>query len=157
MKNQFSISKAVIAGINGTIAMTLFMFMGNLMGIQMNVPKMLASMFGGNLIIGWAMHFMIGIVLTIGYGLIFYDRIKINKSWLRGAVYAVIPWLMAQLLVMPMMSAMNGMGFSTGLFSGSALMATASLMAHLVFGIVIGLVYSPVKSAIPNLSQVKNF
>lgn len=52
MNDKFSISKALLAGINGTIVMTLFMFMGNFMGIQMNVPQMLASMFGGNLFIG---------------------------------------------------------------------------------------------------------
>lgn len=153
MKNQFSISKAVIAGVNGTIAMTLFMFMGNLMGIQMNVPKMLASFFGGNLIIGWGMHFMIGTILAVSYGLFFYDKIKISKPWLRGAVYGVIPWLLAQLLVMPMMTSMNGMGFSAGLFSGSAIMAAASLMAHLLFGAVVGLIYSPARSVVPNISR----
>lgn len=153
MKNQFSISKAVLAGVNGTIAMTLFMFMGNLMGIQMNVPRMLASFFGGNLVIGWAMHFTIGTILAVGYGLIFYDIIKIDKPWLRGAVYGIIPWLMAQVLVMPMMTIMNGMGFSTGLFSGSALMATASLMAHLLFGAVVGLIYSPARSVVPDISR----
>ena len=151
MKNQFSISKAVLAGINGTIVMTLFMFMGNFMGIQMNVPKMLASMFGGNLIIGWGMHFMIGTILAISYGFIMYNKIQIAKPWLRGAIFGIIPWLMAQLVVMPMMSMMNGMGFSAGLFSGSAMMATASLMAHLVFGAVVGLIYSPAKITVPNI------
>ena len=154
MNNQFSISKALLAGINGTIVMTLFMFMGNLMGIQMNVPKMLASMFGGNLIIGWGMHFMIGIILAISYGFVLYDRISISKPWLRGAVFGIIPWLMAQVVVMPMMSMMNGMEFTGGLFSGSALMAIASLMAHLVFGVVVGFLYSPAKSAVPNVSHV---
>lgn len=154
MNDQFSISKALLAGINGTIVMTLFMFMGNFMGIQMNVPQMLASMFGGNLIIGWGMHFMIGIILAISYGFVFYDRINITKQWLRGAVFGIIPWLMAQVVVMPMMSMMNDMGFAGGLFSGSVLMATASLMAHLVFGVVLGFLYSPAKSAVPNFSHV---
>ncbi len=133
--------------------MTLFMFMGNLMGIQMNVPKMLASMFGGNLVIGWIMHFMIGIILAIGYGLLFYDKIKVSKYWLRGVIYGIVPWLMAQLLVMPMMTSMNGMGFSAGLFSGSAIMATASLMAHFIFGAIVGLIYSPAKSVVPTISH----
>jgi len=70
-------------------------------------------MLGGNIIIGWTMHFMIGTTLAASYGFLLHDRININKSWLRGAVFGIIPWLMAQLIVMPMMSQMNGMGFST--------------------------------------------
>lgn len=154
MNNQFSISKALLAGINGTIVTTLFMFISNFMGIQMNVPQMLASIFGGNLIIGWGIHFMIGIILAISYGFVLYDRISISKPWLRGAVFGIIPWLMAQVVVMPMMSMLNGMEFTGGLFSGSALVAAASLMAHLVFGVVVGFLYSPAKSAVPNVSHV---
>lgn len=153
MKNQFSISKAIIAGINGTIVMTLFMFMGNFMGINMNVPKMLASMLGGIIILGWVMHFMIGVTLAIGYGLLLNNRINISKSWLRGAVFGIIPWLMAQLLVMPMMSIINGMEFSSGLFSGSFVMAAASLMAHLVFGAVVGFLYNPEKKEVLNINH----
>ena len=143
MNNQFNLSKAITAGVLGTIAMTLFMYMGNFMGIQMNVPKMLGSIFGGSIIIGWVMHFMIGSSLAVGYGLILYDQIRIDKLWLRGAIFGLVPWLMAQLLVMPMMSMMNGMAFTSGLFSGSFVMSFASLMAHFVFGAVVGLSYTP--------------
>lgn len=140
MNKQASLSKAIIAGTIGTIAMTLFMKMGNLMGLQMNVPQMLASMFGGNLIIGWIMHFMIGTVQGIGYEFFFVARIPISNTAMRGAVYGILPWLMAQVVVMPMMMLMNGMSYFDGFFSGSIMLASASLMAHLVFGLVLGLV-----------------
>ena len=143
MNNQFNLPKAIIAGVLGTIAMTLFMYMGNFMGLQMNVPKMLGSMFGGSILIGWIMHFMIGSTLAVGYGLILNNQIRIDKLWLRGAIFGLVPWLMAQILVMPMMSMMNGMTFTSGLFSGSFVMSFASLMAHLVFGAVVGLSYTP--------------
>jgi hypothetical protein len=48
---------------------------------------------------------------------------------------------MAQVIVMPMMSMMNGMPFSSGLFSGSAIMAMASLVGHLIYGAVVGSIY----------------
>ena len=38
---------------------------------------------------------------------------------------------------------MNGMSFSSGLFSGSIIMALASLVGHLVYGAVLGLIYKP--------------
>ena len=108
MNRNANLSKAIIAGIAGTIGMTAFMMMGNLMGIQMNVPKMLASMFGGNLIIDWSMHFMIGIILALGYEYFFTNLINTNNPLFRGAVYGLIPWFAAQVMVMPMMKMMNG-------------------------------------------------
>ncbi len=143
MKNVFSLSKAVSAGIAGTVTMTIFMFMGKFMGINMNVPKMLSSMFGGNLAIGWIMHFMIGIFLAVSFGLIFYNVISAENRIVKGMLFGIIPWFMAQMIVMPMMSVMQGMNFSDGLFSGSLKLAFASLIAHFVYGAVVGAIYKP--------------
>lgn len=140
MNKNAHLSKAILAGIIGTIGMTLFMVMGNVMGIQMNVPKMLASMFGGNMMIGWGMHFMVGTILAISYEYFFIKTIKINNPIFRGAVYGILPWFAAQVLVMPMMSIINGMSYLHGFFSGSLLLASASLMAHLVYGLVVGFI-----------------
>ena len=41
------------------------------------------------------------------------------------------------------MKIMNGMSYFDGFFSGSILMASASLMAHLVFGLVVGFIDRP--------------
>ena len=143
MKTQFSLTKAIMAGIAGTIIMTLFTYMGTVMNLKMDIPAMLSTMFGGNLMIGWIMHFMIGIVLAVNYGLIFYSKLNINPTWLRGAIFGIAPWLMAQVFVMPMMEMMNGMSFSSGLFSGSVMMAMGSFVGHLIYGAVIGVVYKP--------------
>lgn len=107
MNKNAQVSKAILAGKVGTIGMTAFMMMGNLMGIQMNVPKMLASLFGGNLLIGWVMHFMVGTLLAIGYEYFFIKNIKFINPIIRGAVYGILPWFAAQVMVMPMMSIMK--------------------------------------------------
>jgi len=52
MKSQFSVTRAVVAGISGTIVMTLFTYIGALMNIKMDIPAMLSTMLGGNLLIG---------------------------------------------------------------------------------------------------------
>lgn len=143
MNSQFSLTKAVVAGISATVVMTLFTYLGGMMSVEMNIPEMLGSLFGGSNIIGWVMHFMIGIVLAVNYGMFFYSRIKVNPLWLRGALFGFLPWLMAQIMVMPMMSLMNNMPFSAGLFSGSVMMAMASMVGHLVFGAVLGGIYNP--------------
>ena len=143
MKHQFSFSRAIIAGLAGTVMMTLFTYMGQFMNIKMDIPAMLSTMFGGNLVLGWIMHFMIGIILGVSYGALFYSKFNISPTWLRGAIFAIIPWLMAQIVVMPMMNIMNGMTYSSGFFSGSIMMAMASLMGHFVFGAVAGFIYNP--------------
>lgn len=143
MKNS-TIVKSIIAGVLGTLAMTVFAAMAPLMGMpEMNVPKMLSGTMGLPVFFGWAAHFMVGIILAISYALIFYNWFK-GSGVVRGMKFSLIPWLMAQIIVMPMMAMMNGMSFSAGIFSGSLLMALGSLLGHLIYGIVLGLTYRQV-------------
>ncbi len=125
-----SLGKAIVAGLTATAAMTLLMVMAPKIGMpKMDIGAMLASKMGGVPALGWAAHFMIGIVLALVYALAFQRRLP-GAGFVRGAVFALVPWLVAQLVVMPMM----GMG----LFSGSVAMAGGSLMGHLVYGTVLG-------------------
>ena len=130
------IGRAATAGIVGTVAMTVVgVWIAPLMGMpRMNPAEMLAGAMGGNAALGWAGHFMIGIVLAVGYAVVAASLP--GAPALRGALYGVAPWLLAQIVVMPMM----GMP----LFSGSAVMATGSLVGHLVYGAVVGGIYGSV-------------
>lgn len=96
------------------VVMTLFTLMQGMMGIKMSIPEMISGMLGGNIIIGWIMHFIIGIVLAVNYGAIFYSKIKIQPIWICRAFFGLLPWLMAQTLVIPMMTVINGIPFSYG-------------------------------------------
>lgn len=131
MKTKWT--RAAVAGIAATSVMTFVgVRVAPLMGIpRMNPAEMLAGPMGGSLILGWAGHFMVGTILALIYVLA-APRL-LGPPWLRGALYSLAPWLMAQLLVMPMM----GMP----VFSGSAVMATGSLVGHLVYGGVLGAIY----------------
>ncbi len=122
--------RIVLGGFIGTAAMTMVGLWGApLMGLApMNPAEMLAGAMGGMLAVGWMAHFMIGMVLAIGYAMIATHLP--GPAVARGALYAVAPWLIAQLLVMPMM----GMP----VFSGSLMLAMGSLLGHLVYGAVIG-------------------
>jgi len=142
MKTNFSIKSAVISGVIATAAMTMFTFLAPLMGIKMDIPAMLASTMGAPVIVGWAAHFMIGVALAISYGAIFLSTTKQSAGIKSGAIFSVLPWAMAQLIVMPMMSLMSGSSYAARLFSGSIIVAMASLMGHLLFGVVLGKLYS---------------
>lgn len=130
---NLNLGRAVLAGLVGTVVMTMLMLLAPRMGMPpMNIGAMLGSVMGGNVVLGWMGHFMIGTVLAVSYAAVFAARIPGAPAF-RGAIFSLLPWLMAQLVVMPMM----GMG----LFSGSMLAAGGSLMGHLVYGAVAGQIY----------------
>lgn len=133
---NIQIGRAILAGITGTAVMTAVgLWVAPLMGMPpMNPAEMLAGAMGGSLLLGWIGHFMIGTILAIGYALV--APWLAGPPALRGALYGIAPFLLAQIVVMPMM----GMP----VFSGSAVMATGSLIGHLVYGGVVGGVYGPV-------------
>lgn len=139
MFQKTNVGRAILAGLAGTAAMTMLMLAAPMMGMPpMNIGEMLGSMMGGVVALGWAAHLMIGVVLAVVYAAVFARRLP-GPGPVRGALYGVAPWLMAQLVVMPMMGA--------GLFSGSAMVAAGSLMGHLVYGAVLGAVYGHAAAA----------
>lgn len=137
------LAAAVLAGLGGTGALTIVAMAGPLIGLPpANVPAMLSGFMGSALgpalsapVLGWAAHFMIGIAFALIYAGLFAGRLP-GPAILRGAVFGVIPWLAAQLLVMPVMGA--------GVFalaSGSLVMAANSLLGHVIYGAALGGIY----------------
>jgi uncharacterized membrane protein YagU involved in acid resistance len=124
----------------------MFTLMAPLMGFEMNIPAMLSGTMGTPIIVGWLAHFMIGTILAISYGAIYLPFTKHIAGIKSGAIFSIIPWLMAQIIVMPMMTIMNGGSDGAGFFSGSIILAVASLMGHLLYGIVLGFIYKPMLS-----------
>jgi len=133
---QANSTRVISAGLLGTLVMTAVgVFVAPMMGMPaMNPAEMLAGAMGGMALAGWAAHLMIGVVLAFIYAVVALPRIP-GPFAVRGALFALAPWLMAQLVVMPMM----GMG----LFSGDMTMAMGSLVGHLVYGAVLGAVAGP--------------
>jgi uncharacterized membrane protein YagU involved in acid resistance len=126
-------TRAVVGGLVATAVMTVLMVMAPAMGLPpMNIGAMLGSVMGGSLFLGWTGHFVIGTVLAIIYAAFFATRLP-GPRVLRGALYGLVPWIAARLVVMPMMGA--------GLFGGSFGAGFGSLMGHLVYGAVLGSIY----------------
>jgi hypothetical protein len=125
--------RGLVAGLVATGAMTILMLMAPAMGLPpMNIGRMLGSVMGGSLVLGWMAHFVIGTGLALIYADYFAGRLS-GPGFFRGAAYALVPWLIAELVVMPMMGA--------GVFGGSFGAGFGSLMGHLVYGAVLGTVY----------------
>ncbi len=126
-------SRAVFAGIVATAVMSLLMVMAPMMGLpRMSLPGMIATWTGVPIVLGWVIHFGVGSVLAVLYAGLFAAHLH-GPGPVRGMLYALLPWIVAGVVVMPMMG--------IGVFGGSTGMAIGSLIGHLVYGLVLGGIY----------------
>ncbi|SRX76178.1 DUF6789 family protein [Aequorivita antarctica] len=123
-----NVSKSIAAGIVGTIVMSLVILMAPYMGMpKMSPPAMVAGMLGMPLIVGWIMHFMIGIAYAFVYVYLFDPKVKIANTLLSGLLFGFLAFVFAKIM-------MTIMGMAPG--EGSMVMLLmATLIGHLVFGL----------------------
>lgn len=134
---QSKIAQTLIAGLAATAIMTGFIFMAPMMGLpKMNPAEMLSGMVGMPIMVGYLMHFMIGIIFAAVYVYLFNPKVHINSKLAKGALYGFAVFVFAQVMmfiigkIMPMPMSNDNM----------MLMMLGSLIGHLVFGIVVALV-----------------
>ena len=145
--------RALIGGLLGTVAFTALIYMAPLMGFPpMDLVTMLGTMFVSDpsaaFLPGLAVHVMIGLILSLGYAF-FFARLLPGRPWLRGALYGVIPWVVAMVVVMPMMGLVHplvraGAMPDPGFFlmgMGTIMAPVGSLIGHLVYGAALGAIY----------------
>ncbi|MGQ0701945.1 MAG: DUF6789 family protein [Gemmatimonadales bacterium] len=127
--------KAILGGLIGTIAITMMMYwVGPLMGfMKMDIAQGLGDFLGIGWTAGLIMHFVNGtIIFPLIYALALYQVLP-GSPVVKGLTWGAILWLIAQVVVMPMMGA--------GVFSanmGGAVTASGSLLGHLVYGALLG-------------------
>lgn len=131
--NVTSLKKALIAGIAGTVVMTVFSFVSH----YLNLPKadfhgMIAGWFKTGAVFSWVIYFGFGVALAYLYGTFFKSRLPAH-SWTRGMIYALILWGMFEIILMPVL----GMGF----FSGSLAAAVAAFIGMALYGGTVGYLY----------------
>lgn len=118
------ISAAVSAGLAGGLVFGMMMHM-------MGMLPMIAMMAGSeSAAVGWVIHLIISAVIGFGYGVVFHAR---RPPWLYGLIYGAIWWVLGPLLIMPAM-----LGIGLFMINGMTLL---SLMGHLSYGLILGLVY----------------
>lgn len=131
------IAQTFIAGMVATVVMTVVGLMAPLMGLpKMNPAEMLAGMMGMPIMVGYLMHFMIGIIFAAVYVYLFNSKVHIHSKLAKGVLYGFAVFVFAQVMlfiigkIMPMPMSNDNM----------MLMMLGSLIGHLVFGIVVALV-----------------
>lgn len=130
-----NIGRVIVGGFVGTLAITLMMYIGGpMMGMmKMDIADSLGKMMG----IGWAMgmlvHFINGtIIFPLIYAFLLY-RVLPGGATVKGITWGAILWLLAQLMVMPMM---GGGVFSSKM--GGMMTAGGSLIGHIIYGALLG-------------------
>jgi len=128
------IQKSILAGIIGTAIMTVVMMVAPMMGMpKMSPPEVLSGMLGMPVFVGWVMHFMIGIMFAFAYTYLCIFKHKISNVWLKGAVFGIIAFVFAQIM-MAIMGAMMPMPKMEG---SMMLTMIGSLMGHIIFGMAV--------------------
>ncbi|MGF7080366.1 DUF6789 family protein [Mucilaginibacter sp. UYCu711] len=129
------LKQALTGGIIATSVMTMIMLAAPMMGMpDMKIGNMMAGFMGIPVWLGWAMHLMIGIVWAMVYVFLIKDRLTLNPA-IKGMLFALLPWILMQLMVMPMM----GMGVFSANSPNPVMMVVGTMMGHLVYGLVLGL------------------
>jgi uncharacterized membrane protein YagU involved in acid resistance len=132
--------RAVVAGLVGTMAMTALWLVEPKLGLdRLAAGDMLSSLLAvvtayASLgpVLGWALHFTVGIVLALFYAILVRDRLP-GSPLTRGLLYGVMIFIVAQVLFMPLVGA--------GVFSrGDASMLLGSFIGHLAYGGILGLI-----------------
>ncbi|WP_321884069.1 DUF6789 family protein [Burkholderia cepacia] len=137
------IGRGTFAGFVATVVLSILMVMKHSMGVmpELDPIGMISYMLHMSTpLIGWVMHFMIGIVWGVAFALT--SRVFPGAFWLKGMLFAVVPWLIMMFVMMPM----AGAG-PFGLDMGMAV-PVMTLMLHLVFGAVLGAVYGMLVSLV---------
>lgn len=129
-------SKTILGGIVATLAMTMLMLIAPMMGMpKMNTGEMLGGMMGGSVVLGWMMHFVIGIIFAYAYVLLLNNKLPIANNYMRGAIYGFIVFIFAQIV----MATAGAMGMMPEMPKDNmAMMIAGSIMGHLVYGTVLG-------------------
>ncbi|MGH7732033.1 MAG: DUF6789 family protein [Candidatus Eiseniibacteriota bacterium] len=128
--------RACFAGFLGTIVVTCMVTFASptLIGGPADLAALLAGLLGGSWLAGLGMHFTVGtLVLPLTY-LALLDRRLPGGPAVRGAASGVAFWLISQTVLIP---AAGGGFFSAT--SGGLHLAADSLIGHLAYGLVLGI------------------
>ena len=141
---------AIVAGLVGTVAISAVMAMAPTIGMpKMDIVDMLSTMFGKpNRLMGWMMHFMMGAIFALIYSFLWSVGVG-SATWGNGLIFGGVHWLVAGMVMgmIPMLHVgiKSGKVKAPGLWMtnhGGMMAFVGGLIGHLVFGLVVALVYN---------------
>lgn len=127
-----SFARRITAGVlGGAAGGVVFGMMMAMMGMLPTLAMMVGS---ESPVVGFLVHMMISIMIGLGLTVLFGTRLLTGyvRGALVGLAYGAIWWVLGPLVIMPMM-----LGGALFVVNASALL---SLMGHMIYGVILGLV-----------------
>jgi uncharacterized membrane protein YagU involved in acid resistance len=134
--NPSGLNKRVVGGVIGGVAGGVVFGM---MMAMMGMLPMVAGLAGSaSPVVGFIVHLVISVVIGVIFGLAVGSRVSsLQSGALWGLANGAVWWILGPIVIMPLMM---GMGLQFGaMFTTPMLM---SLVGHLLYGGVAGLVYA---------------
>jgi uncharacterized membrane protein YagU involved in acid resistance len=140
--------RAAIAGLIATYVFTMAGFWQVGIGLpKVDVGQMLADNMGRSYIWGQAAHFINGVLLALIYAWLY--RWLPGPGVVKGLLYGILAMIAAGLAIVPLVTA--SMPAPAGIFftqtPDPGMMSLGALVAHLLYGITLGIAYRPVEEA----------
>jgi hypothetical protein len=142
--------RATLAGLAAWVVFIIVLQVLPLLDVpKLDLPAMLGGLFGLNSVaVGWAILFVAGIVFALLYACWWLTRLP-GQAWQRGLIYGIVPWLVMMVIIAPLLPVLNPTmdartvpGF---FFVNTGIITTfESLVAFLIWGIVLGVLYGNV-------------
>ena len=150
-----NIGKSMMAGFIATLVLSALMVAKMMMGLMpdLNAIRMLTMMAHGMLgapatpVVGWALHFLIGTVAWGGLFALIGPKLPGGGFVSRGLSFGVLAWILMMVMVMPLAGA-GLFGLKLGLMA-----PLMTLMLHLVYGAVLGLMHARLTCSPPAHAQ----
>ncbi|MFT5336895.1 MAG: hypothetical protein ACI9YL_000897 [Luteibaculaceae bacterium] len=129
------IQNALLGGFIGTAIMTMVMMIASMLGMpKMSPPAMLSEIIGLPILVGWLMHFIIGIIFAMIYAFNFkYLLKKVGDTILKGAIFGMVVFISAQII----MTIMGKMIVMPPMEGSMVLIMVGSFIGHVIFGIIV--------------------
>lgn len=138
----------IVAGLVGTVVFTMILYGAPMMGMpKMDIAQLLGSMFlpkgGTAFAVGIVVHFMMGIIFVAVYAVV-WNAFDNNVTWWSGLIFGAVHAMVAAVGMSMMLSIhkeVKAGRFDNPMKTGGAKGMLGVLMAHMVFGLVVALVY----------------
>jgi len=137
-----NLSRGIGAGLAATAVLSVIMVVKGMMGLmpELNVIAMLSSMMKSAPVVGWIVHFMIG-MLAWGIAYVLLGKyLPGGTNITKGISFGIGAWALMMLLVMPMAGA-GFFGLNMGMMA-----PVMTLMLHVIYGAVLGFAYEKLGS-----------
>src|SRR5215213_8549951 len=135
-----SLVQRVIGGVVGGIAGGLIF--GVLMAMMGMLPMVAMVVGSKSAVVGFLYHMFNSVVIGALFGLIVGS---LSRTYAKGAVfgllYGVVWWVLGPMILMPLLLGMGSEGIASRFGAAFSAPMLMSLLGHLIYGVLTGLVY----------------